>query len=152
MAKTKKRNFHQGKYDVINKDRYMGTNTSPRYLSSWELQVFKYLDHKPGVIQWGAEVVVVPYMHPRKETMSRYIVDVYVEYTDADGTVQKEMIEIKPSAQCSQPKKTNRKRQDVYEQEVNAWVVNSAKWTAAQKYAKDRGIWFRVITEKDIFR
>lgn len=152
MAKSKKRNFHQGTYDVVNKDKYLGTNTSPRYLSSWELQVFKYLDHKPDVIKWGAECVVVPYMHPYKETKSRYIVDVYVEYMNANGEMQKELLEIKPSAQCSKPVKTARKRKDVYEQEVGTWVVNNAKWEAARNYAKERGVWFRVITEKDIFR
>lgn len=81
------------------------------------------------------------------------MVDVYVEYRDVRGNIQKELIEIKPEAQSrAAPVKTPKKRRDVYEREVATWVVNNAKWEAARKYAQERGIWFRVITEKNIFR
>ena len=32
-----------------------------------------------------------------------------------------------------------------------SYVLNMAKWEAAYKYAKSKGIKFRVITEKELF-
>ena len=32
-----------------------------------------------------------------------------------------------------------------------AWIVNQAKWEAARAYCQQKGIYFRIVTEKDIF-
>ena len=36
----------------------------------------------------------------------------------------------------------------LYEQKT--WVVNQAKWEAAEKWAKKKGIEFKILTEKEL--
>lgn len=145
------KNLSQGIYEPVNKDKYVGAK-SPRYLSSYELQVFKMLDAHPSILKWGAEVVVVPYYNIVKERKARYIVDIYVKYQTRTGEIIEELIEIKPYAQTIPPVKTPRKRQDVYEEEVRTFAVNQAKWEAAGKFASERGWRFRKLTEHQIFK
>ncbi len=142
--------YHQGTYEVQNKDKYLGTK-NPRYLSSYEYRVFKFFDQNPNVIKWGAETVVVKYYNPVKQRKARYIADLYVEYVDKNGEHHKELIEIKPAAQVKKPVKRGKKRQDVFESEQRTYAVNQAKWNAAKEYARQRGWKFRILTENEIF-
>ena len=143
-------NYKQGVYEVKNKDKYLGTK-NPRYLSSYELRVFQYLDTSPHVIKWGAEVVVIPYYSPVDEANRRYMVDIYVEYKKPNGKISKELIEIKPSQQTKKPRKGKRKKEKTYLKELYTYNVNIAKWMAAKKYAEERGWKFRLLTEENIF-
>lgn len=144
-------NYMQGTYQVKNKEKYVG-GKAPRYLSSWELQVFKYFDSNPNVLQWGAECVIVPYWSEVDQRKRRYMVDLYVKYKNRNGDVLEEIIEVKPLMQTTPPKKGGRKKKETYLREVYTWNVNQAKWKAAAEYAKKRNMKFRIITEKDIFR
>lgn len=146
----KKRNYKQGTYEVKNWDKYLGTK-NPRYLSSYELEVFQFLDDEPSIEKWGAEIVIVEYFNPVKEKKSRYIVDVYVEYVNKNGDRKKKLIEIKPSRDIKRPFKTRNKRQTTFEEEMRTWAVNRTKWEAAHKYASERGWEFEIFTEKQIF-
>lgn len=147
------KNCRQGEYEVKNKDKYKGTKTTIRYLSSYELAVFKFMDSSPHVIEWGAEMIIVPYFNPVKNRKARYIVDIYVKFKDRHGNIHTELCEVKPYAQASKaPVKTARKSQKVYESETRTWIVNQAKWQAAKKYAEDRGWSFRILTEHQIFK
>jgi hypothetical protein len=56
-----------------------------------------------------------------------------------------ELIEIKPKKQSIIESKMNNRDKLVV-------AVNYAKWDAAQKWCRKQGIFFRVITEDDIFR
>lgn len=147
--------YKQGIYKVINASKYIGTK-NPRYLSSWELTAFKFLDLKPDVIKWGSEVVVVKYGHPYKTPVDgrqrRYMVDLYIEYKDVKGELRKELVEIKPHAQTHPPVKSKGKKTKTVLTEQATWAVNQAKWIAAAKYAKMHGWIFRIITEYDIYR
>lgn len=151
------RNYKQGKYDVQNKGKYIGDPEKVRYLSSYELDFFKWADRSPAVIKWGSEVVIVKYQHPYKTTesgkprISRYMVDIYIEVKDANGKIHKELIEIKPEIQCIKPKR-GRKKESTFIEEVMTWDVNQAKWEAATHYANERGWTFRVLTESAIYR
>lgn len=142
-------NYQQGTYKIKNWDKYRGVK-NPRYLSSYEYSFFRWADRCPYVLEWGAETVIVEYYNPIKQRKARYIVDVYIKFKDKHGEIREELIEIKPSAQFKPPKK-GRKRQDVYEREIATYLVNCAKWEAAQHYAKKRNMNFRVVTEKSIF-
>ena len=144
-------NYQQGTYEVVNKDKYVGAQ-NPRYLSSWELTVFKTFDHNKNVIKWGAEVVVVPYFSVADDRNRRYMVDLYVEYITKSGEKRKELIEVKPFAQTQPPVKKGRKKKSTFLKELYTFQVNTDKWKAATKYAKQRGMVFRILTEKDIFK
>lgn len=144
------RKWKQGIYKPKNYKKYIGTK-DPVFRSSFELQMFKYLDRSPAVISWGAECEVVKYYNPVKQRNARYIVDIIMKYKDVNGNIKTELIEIKPYKQTQPPVRGN-KRHDLYEGEVLEFAINRAKWEAAAKYAEERGWNFRVITENQLFR
>lgn len=47
-------NFAQGKYQVKNKGKYIGTNV-PRYRSGWELTFMMFCDNHDSIISWASE-------------------------------------------------------------------------------------------------
>jgi len=143
--------FLQGEYKVKNKDKYVG-NKDPRYLSSWELEAFKYLDGNPNIMRWGSELVIIKYFSPVDGRDRRYMVDLFVEYYNSSGKLVKEIIEIKPFKETKPPKNTSRKKRQTYLKELYTWEVNKAKWAAAAIFAKQRKLTFRIITEKSIFK
>ncbi|WGH49579.1 head completion [Alishewanella phage vB_AspM_Slickus01] len=145
------RKYKQGYYDVKNVEKYCGTKTHIRYLSSYELRFFEWCDRCTAIIKWSAETVIVPYHNPLKGKMCRYIVDIYFKYTNKHGVVCEELVEIKPSAQCKRPNK-GKKSEKTYQSEMATWIVNQAKWQAAKKYAEERSWNFRIITENSLFR
>jgi hypothetical protein len=67
-------------------------------------------------------------------------------YNDKKQKKVAELIEVKPNNQA--------KFESVGKNAQNraALVVNRAKWEAANKWAKNKGIRFRVLTESDIFK
>lgn len=147
------RNYQQGTYKIQNPDKYLGTKSEIRYLSSYELEVWKWCDRTPNVIAWSAENVVVPYFNPVKNRKARYIVDAFVKWIDVNGEIHEALIEIKPAAQANKkPPTKGRKSQKTYLEECATWMVNQAKWNAAQKYAEERGWKFQILTENQIFR
>jgi hypothetical protein len=144
------RSYKQGRYEVINKEKYCGTSSIIRYLSSYELQTFKYLDRTPSIIKWSAEQVIVPYYNPLKQRQARYIVDLYIKYRNKYGEIIEELVEVKSSHETIPPTK-GKKKKSTYETQMATWITNQAKWTAAQQYANERGWRFRILTENSIF-
>jgi len=59
------------------------------------------------------------------------------------------MIEIKPSRQVSKPK-TPKKKTKSYMRESFEYIKNQAKWSAAKSFCEDKGMKFKIITEKDL--
>ena len=54
--------YKQGKYRVINENKYTGGNVNDVvYRSSYEMTFCNYLDHNKDIIKWGAEIIVIPY-------------------------------------------------------------------------------------------
>lgn len=143
-------NYIQGIYEVVNKDKYVGKG-NPRYLSSYELKVFQDFDRRKSVIEWGSEVVHIPYYNPVKQRISKYMIDIYVMYVNKEGRVIKELVEIKPLKDTKKPRITKRTKRNtaIYAQATH--IVNEAKWAAATKFAEKNGMRFRIITEKNIF-
>lgn len=151
------RNYRQGIYEVKNKDKYIGSK-NPRYLSSYEYYCFRYFDHHKDVIKWGAEIVVVPYMNPSKRTQDgqpkkcRYIVDVYVKYITRTGETKEVLFEIKPYDQTLPPKKTANMKESTYNYQLLTYNQNLAKWQAAKQYAESKGMEFKLLTEKQLYK
>lgn len=146
------RKYLKGEFDLQNPDKYIG-KSKPIYRSSYELEFFTWADKRENVISWGSETVVVPYFNPIKQRQARYYVDVIVTYKNKNGDVITELIEIKPMAQCIRPKMRGGKRaEQTFLTETIAWDTNNAKWAAAEKYARERGWIFRIITEESLFK
>ena len=134
----------QGKYTLKNPDKYVG-NKSPTYRSSWEFHFMKFCDENPAIGAWASEAIKIPYRSPLTGKPTVYVPDFFIQYKDKKGNAKVELIEIKPSTQAMKENiGKNRHNQASY-------VLNMAKWEAAYKYAKSKGIKFRVITEKELF-
>lgn len=155
MAGKKKNNgkshYKQGIYEVVNKDKYIGEK-NPRFLSSWEYHVFRYLDFHPSVIKWGSEVVVIKYENPVKDKVSRYMVDIYLQYTTSSGAIKEEICEIKPYKETIEPQKRSNQKKHVYERQLATYLQNHAKWEAAKEYARQRNWNWRILTEYELFK
>jgi len=143
--------FIQGDYTVVNKEKYIGNVHKVRYLSSWELVIMKFFDHNSNIIKWSSESVIVKYYSPIDQRQRRYMVDFFVQYKNAKGEIIKELLEVKPRKETIKPVSKRGKKKSTYLKEVYTWNVNIAKWAAAQKYAKERGMTFRIIDETHIF-
>lgn len=134
----------QGKYNLKNPDKYVGKKT-PTYRSSWEFHFMKFCDENPAIAAWASEAIKIPYRSPLTGKPTVYVPDFFIQYKNKKGKDKVELIEIKPSTQAMRESLgKNRQNQASY-------VLNMAKWEAAGKYCKSKGIGFRVITEKELF-
>ena len=134
----------QGLYQPKHQDKYIGKKT-PRYRSSWEWAFMNFCDNNPSVMQWASESIQIPYRHPFTGKYTVYVPDFFVVYIDKNGRKNAELIEVKPKSQTSivdAGKSTAKKKQA---------VINMAKWEAANAYAKQNKIRFRVVSEDQLF-
>lgn len=143
--------FRQGLFIPNNPEKYIGDLTKITFRSSWELTAFNFLDNNIHVRKWASEEIAIPYIKPMPNGSmrpSRYFPDLYVEYVK-NGKLIKEIIEVKPAKQTVQSKA---KKAKVRLTENYIYVVNCAKWDAAEYWCKQRGIKFSLCTEADLFR
>jgi hypothetical protein len=136
--------FAQGKYTVVNPDKYVGGRT-PTYRSSWEYTFMTFCDNNPSVQQWASECVKIPYRDPLTGKGTVYVPDFLITYVDKNMGKHVELIEIKPANQMLKEKVGK----SSYNQAQ--YVKNMAKWAAANQWCKQQGIKFRVINETDIY-
>lgn len=135
--------FANGLYYPNNTAKYIG-KVLPRYRSSWEKRVMIYLDENPNVIAWGSELIKIPYKNPLTGKIANYIPDLMVKYQDKAGNQRVECIEIKPLKETLLEFAKSKNDQI-------ALTVNHSKWQQAQRYCQEKGISFRILTERDIF-
>jgi len=136
--------FAQGKYTLKNPDKYVGTR-SPTYRSSWEFAFMRFCDEHPSVSQWASEAIRIPYRNPLSGRHTIYVPDFFIVYADANGRQKVELIEVKPANQTVKEKLGRSKTNQAH------WIVNQAKWEAARAWCKQKGIFFRIVNEGDIF-
>jgi hypothetical protein len=140
--------FEQGLYTLSHPEKYLGDPTKVRYMSSWELHLHKFFDNNTRVLKWASEEIAIPYIKPTDGKLHRYFPDYWVEYINKDGVIVREIIELKPASQTRMPRKGA--KTSLYEHLTLA--VNMAKWQAAEVWCKQRGIKFRIVTEKSVFK
>jgi len=136
--------FAQGKFTLKNPDKYVG-NKTPTYRSSWEFAFMKFCDEHPSVNKWASEAIRIPYRNPLSGKQTIYVPDFFIAYSDAKGKQRVELIEVKPENQTVKEKLGRSRHNQAH------WIVNQAKWEAANSYCKQKGIRFRIVTEQDIF-
>lgn len=135
--------YHQSYYTPINPGKYIGKN--PIFLrSSWERKVAEMFDTNPNIISWSSESVKIPYQNPFTGKYSVYVPDFIVTYVDAKGDRISEIIEVKPAKETFLEQAKSQKAKA-------AVALNTYKWAAAQLFAKNNGLGFRVMTEVNIF-
>ena len=136
--------FASGRFNMKNPDKYVGGRT-PLYRSSWEFAFMKFCDESPSISKWASESIKIPYRHPFTGQYTIYVPDFFIAYSDRKGKQRAELIEVKPENQSL--------RENVGKSRHNQaqYIQNMAKWEAARAWCKQKGLYFRVISEKDIF-
>jgi hypothetical protein len=140
---------YSGRYTPKNIKKYRGNPDKVYYRSLWERNFMVYCDNTSAILEWGSEEVIIPYISPLDGRKHRYFPDFYIKVKQADGSIKKIIIEVKPKKQCKPPdipkKKTKR-----FINEVRTWGVNKAKWEAAIEWCNDRGMEFKILTEDHV--
>jgi hypothetical protein len=151
--------FYQGYYNLVNREKYCGSNF-PYYRSSWEKRFMVWCDENQKVLKWSSESVKIPYFF--EGSVHTYFPDFYVEILEADGRVQKYILEVKPFNQGptktsdgvyvpKPPKNKNQKALKRYYYELKTYKKNESKWRAAKQFCEAVGYKFDVLTKEDLF-
>ena len=135
--------FAQGKFQLINPQKYVG-NKTPTYRSSWEYVFMQFCDNNPNILQWASEAVHINYRNPLTGKNTIYVPDFLITYQDAGGAQRAEVVEVKPKKETTLEGAKNVRDQA-------AAILNMAKWEAARQWCKAHGLTFRVVTEDMIF-
>ena len=136
--------FAKGKFSPKNQEKYVGLK-NPTYRSSWEHAFMRLCDEHPNVAKWASESIKIPYRHPFTGKYTVYVPDFFIVYTDKNGRKNAELVEVKPKSQTNMNDagKSFAKKKQV--------ALNMAKWEAANAYAKQNKIRFRVVSEDQLF-
>lgn len=141
---------YSGRFKPKHPTKYNGDPTNIIFRSLLERSCMLFFDSNPNVISWSSEEVAIPYFSELDNKWHRYFVDFIIELIDKNGKKQKIMIEVKPFKQTQQPVKRRGKAQKYFLTEVTTYIVNQAKWKAAEAYCKKNGMTFKILTERDI--
>ena len=143
------KNTYKGRYKVINPAKYKGDITNVVYRSLWELRFMKWCDNNDAILEWGSEIVVIPYVSPVDNKVHRYFVDFYIRVKNKNNEIEKYIIEIKPE-KFTKPPPIPKKKTKQFIEEVFTYGINEAKWKAAREYCENRKMKFLILTEKEL--
>lgn len=143
--------WKKGRYILKNPEKYLGDTENVIYRSSWEEEAFRILDNNPKILAWASEEITIPYAKPLPDGnygRGQYTPDLFVVKEELNGSITRQLIEIKPYKQTipSKARKPLVKLQEQYQ-----YAVNQHKWAAAKKWCDQYGIIFSIVTEKDMF-
>jgi len=119
------------------------------YKSSLELNAIRYCDYNKFIVKWSCEPFNIKYVKPIDGKVHRYFIDLYVQFE----TGHKFLIEVKQSSETKPPRKPRKqtaKSLRNYERACVTYSTNSAKWAAAEQFAKQQGMYFTFLTEKEL--
>lgn len=139
----------KSRYKPSNPQKYVGDPNNIICRSSWERKFCHWADLNPDIIKWVSEEVAIPYLSPVDNKVHQYYPDFLIKVKGQNETTQTYLVEIKPEKQTKPPKKTQRVTKSfIYESKT--WMINQAKWKAADEFCKDHMIQFKVVTEKEL--
>lgn len=138
------RKFAQGRFELKHPEKYIGKKT-PLYRSSWEWAFMQFCDNNPAIENWASEAVRIPYRDPLTGKQTTYVPDFFIQYVDKNGRKHAEVVEVKPSNQTVKERVGRNKINQAH------FVRNMAKWEAARTWCKRQGLYFRIVSENDIF-
>lgn len=155
----------QGWYKLLNQDKFIvPTNESQsvmnsfkiqdnkyiiNYKSSLELACLRYCDYNKHIVKFSLEPLSIPYLKPTDGKIHRYFVDFYIEFSTGD----KFLVEIKSSGETREPQIPKKKTQKAvmnYNNALQMFAVNTAKWDAARKFALQQKMKFIILTENEL--
>ena len=149
-AKKSRPRWHgtrRGFYNPKNPAKYEGRLDKIIYRSKLELRIMKYLDDHPDVLKWSSEELAIPYIKPTDGKIHRYFVDFKATLKHKDGVIRTTLVEAKWST-ATVPPPVPKKKTKRYMREVYYWMINQAKWAAAQNLCKKKDWDWIILTEK----
>lgn len=141
------KDLHQGKFIPRNPLKYKGNINEIVYRSSYELKFMNWCDLNDDITEWGSEIIAIPYRSPIDRKVHRYFPDFYMKVRQANGTIKKFIVEVKPKYQCKSPPANPPRRTKRWLNEVKTWTINEAKWKSANEFCLDHGMEFKILTE-----
>lgn len=144
LKPRKNSKYHQGYVDK-NKCRklYDSVKDEPIiYRSGLELQFINFCEMNDTILKWSSEPIAIKYYNRLKKKEANYYPDYVIEMKNKSGETQHVIVEIKPYGQTKMPKENDSR----WLKEM--WVINTDKWNAATKFAKDHNAKFIIVTEK----
>lgn len=148
----KKRYPTPRKYIVENKAKYINKKADVTLRSSLEVSFATRLDKNPDVLWWASEEFSIPYLINGKQH------NYWPDFSFGLSSKTVYIVEIKPEHEVWPPKelvgKCTKKQIDNYNNSVETYSKNVAKWIAADKYSSKKNATFIIVTEKNkyIFR
>ena len=142
------KHYYSGKFVPRNTDKYKGDLKKITYRSGWERKVMSILDMSSNVLEWSSEVPI-KYRCATDGQEHRYYIDFYVKKQLADGSISKELWEVKPQRQTKPPAARGKKKSR-FLQEQQTYIKNCSKWEAAKKFAAKYDMKFFLVTEQTI--
>lgn len=164
-------NYLKGKFfprhpeKCLNYNKKLNEQTKDIYFrSSFEKIFANWLDLQENIIEWGSEITEIPYVSTIDGKAHRYITDFTFTCKDRDNEVVKWLIEVKPSSQVpkldeagniifpalKKGKNLTQKRIDNWREYCNVLRKNHDKWTQAERWCRQNGYRFKVITEEEL--
>lgn len=139
-------NTYKGRYKIKNPEKYNGNADNVVYRSAWELRFMNYCDNHPDILKWSSEEIVIRYFSPVDQKIHRYFMDFWIRAKTESGGIKDYLIEVKPKKYTQPPQQRKRKTKK-YVEEIAQYKINEAKWNAAQEYAENKGMEFKILTE-----
>ena len=136
------------KWTPKNPQKYAGDVRNIISRSSWETKLLNWLDLNPNVIMYASEEFSIKYFSPIDNTDHKYYPDFLAKMKLRDGSEKTFLIEVKPAKERVPPKPGKNKTQFVTE--MSTYLVNQAKWKAAEAFCASQGITFLVLDEFDL--
>lgn len=165
-------NYLKGKFvprhpeKCLNYNGKIATAKEITFRSSWEKIFSNYMDLNENVIEWGSEIIEIPYYSAIDNKNHRYITDFVFTCKNRDGKIEKWLIEIKPQNQVPMLKengqiqfpelkrtkkgKVTNKQMESWQEHCNVLKRNHEKWTQARLWCKRNGYKFKVITQEEL--
>ena len=147
--------YKSGLYEPLHPDKYIGDPHNIIFRSSWEFSFCKYCDTNDKIIKWSSEPLQIPYYNPLDKKEHIYNVDFYMRVLKDDGEEADWIVEIKPESQYKKPVITPPEtlaKLKAYNQKMQIWITNQAKFKAAKEWATKRSYNFGVIDENFLFK
>lgn len=119
------------------------------YKSSLELACLRYCDYNKHIVKFSLEPFAIQYLKPTDGKTHRYFVDFYIEFSTGDRF----LVEIKSFSETIPPQVPKKKSQKAilnYNNSLQTFAVNTAKWDAAKKFAANQKMKFIILTENEL--
>ena len=167
-SKPNNKNYNQGNYVPINKDKVIKLNSysGVYFRSSWEKKIMYWLDNNDKIIKWGAECMKIPYQMTHFDNGDSkikehcYYPDFYYEMRLDNGVLKQVVVEVKPMKEYNMvialnegklqvPEKGTKKLKN-FEYDLKMAYKNKNKWETMINWCNKKGYEFIIITEEHL--